>query len=236
MFQVSETTQKILKNFSGITDHVILQPGTEQRTMLPSKSVLAVAHLPEAWPARPSDPKETAIFKLSQFVQVLSVFDSPIIDFKDDAMVVQQEVDKRLRIKHRYSDPTTIDEVPRKMLPNSNPAVTFTLAQGALNTLKKTASLLNLTDFSVIVENGNVAFRANDAKVPNSHEFDFDVLPADITVNDRSYDRAFRFKREYLGYLLDGDYKVHLAGWKYAYFENTSAPVSYYIADQTGQE
>ena len=32
--------------------------------------------------------------------------------------------------------------------------------------------------------------------------------------------------------LLDGDYTVALADWRYAYFANRDMPVSYYIAEQ----
>jgi hypothetical protein len=238
MFPVSETTQKILKNMGTFGDSHVLVPGVTQRAILQSKSVFLVAHLPEPWPTRPGPSAETAIWKINTFVQMLSTFDKPVIDFKQDAMVVQQEQDKRLKIKYRYSDPSGIETAPTKDLPTGNPAIQFTMSAYVLNTLKKTANMLNLSHFNLVVDpsaDNRVTFQANDPKVPNSHEFEIGILPVDARVNDDTYARTIIFNKDHFGYLLDGDYDVLLSGWKYAFFANKDVPVTYFIADQTGQ-
>src|SRR5438105_1792822 len=149
-FAVSDVTQRILKNFSGIADSMVLNAGATQRTVLQSKSVFAVAELPDVW------PQETALYNVKLFVSVLSQFDKPSIRFDADAMVVFQENSPRLRIKYRYSDASTIDHAPTRTLPTNDPAVEVIVSSYTLNTIKKTASLLNLTHFTAIVENGGV--------------------------------------------------------------------------------
>ena len=42
-YEVSESTLKILKNFSGISDSVRLRSGTTQRTVSAAKSMMAIA-------------------------------------------------------------------------------------------------------------------------------------------------------------------------------------------------
>lgn len=229
-FAVSDTTQKVLKNFSGISDQIILNPGTVQRTLLSTKSVFAVAKLPEPW------PRLTPLYKLREFCAVLSQFDKPVIDFSDSGMIVRQDVGTRLRITERYSDPTTVQAAPDRTLPTEDPAIEFILSNYTLSTIKKTAALLRLTHFTVTVKNGEVVLSANDPKLPNSNEFDITILAADTTVHDASFTRVMRFNVEHIGYLMDGDYNMAIREWKYAYLEHKSLPVSYFVAEDTQVE
>jgi hypothetical protein len=222
---ISPVTQEILKNFSKISDHIILNPGTTQRTLLQSKSVFAIAELPEAW------PQETAIYRLQLFTQVLAQFDKPSISFGADGMTVFQEVGTKLRHKHRFSDATTIEAAPARTLPSDNPAIELTVSSYTMGVIKKNAALLKLTHFTVVVENGDVKFVASDPKIPNSHEFEIGIHASDVTVHDASFSRSLRFSVEHFGYLLDGDYIMALKDWKYAYFTNKAVPVSYFVAE-----
>jgi hypothetical protein len=225
-FAISPVTQKILKNFSSIANSLLLSPGTTQRTVLQSKSVFAVAELPEAW------PKETALYDLSLFVGAASQFDKPAVTFEKDAMVIAQDVPgAKLRVQYRYSDPSVIEVAPTKTLPNDNEAVSFTMSSYTMNTIKKMASLLKLTHFVVTASKNGVQFTADDPKIPNSHQFSIDLVKSDVTVNDAAFKRSMRFQLAHFAYLMDGDYEVRMSTWKYAYFVNKNAPVSYYIAE-----
>lgn len=221
-FKVSKSTSKILKNFAGISNSILLTEGQTQKTIQSSKSVLAVAELPEAW------PHETGIFNLNMFLGVLSLFESPEIAFGDDSMTISQG---KSRIKYRYSDPSTILVPPSKTLPNSNPSVEFTLGD-ALVQLNKSCSMLELPSIRIRVTAGDVTVEASDAKNPASHTFAYDVPSEEVTLHDASFSTDITFKQEHLAMLLDGNYRVALANWKYGYFVHQSEPVSYYIVAQ----
>ena len=226
-FPVSDTTQKILKNFAGISNSVLLLEGQRQKTVLQSKAVFALAEFPEAW------PKEVGIYDLGMFLGNLSLFEKPTLDFKDDAFVITHADRSSLSIRYRYSDPTTIMSIGDKTFPKDNPAVEFTLSAYALSQAKKAAAQNKLETISVTVKDGSVVLTATDPKNSSSHAFAMSIPKSEVTAHDAKYARVIPFKVEHLGLLLDGDYTVALSGWKYAYITNKAVPVSYYVVEQT---
>lgn len=222
-FKVSESTSKLLKNFAGISNSVLLREGSEQRTMAVGKSVLAVAELPEAWPV------ETGIFDLNSFLGVLSLFKAPAIDFQEGVMAVASGSS---RIRYRISDPSTIQVPPSKNLKTTNPGVTFTFSEDALSQLNKTCAMLKLASVSLTVAAGAVTVRAADAKNPNSHAYEYVVPEKDATFHDASFERVIAFKQEHLAMLLDGSYDVSLSDWSYGHLKHQAEPVSYFIVGQ----
>jgi hypothetical protein len=227
VFAVSDTTQKILKNFSGISNSVLLSEGKRQRTVLQSKAVFAIAEFPEAW------PKETGIYDLSMFLGTLSSFDKPTLDFKDDAMVITNADKSSLSVRYRYSDPSTIMAIGDKTFPTNEPAVEFTLTDFALTGVKKMGALLKLATISIAVKDGNVLLVAADPKNSSSHAFKLEVPKSLVTVHDTKFARTIPFKAEHFNLLLEGNYTVSLSSWKYGYFSNNAVPVSYFIVEQT---
>ena len=76
-YEVSESTLKILKNFSGISDSVRLRPGTTQRTVSAAKSMMAIAEFEESW------PMETPIYQLPELINNLTSYDRPTLTFEE---------------------------------------------------------------------------------------------------------------------------------------------------------
>lgn len=226
-FNVSKTTGKILKNFAGISNSILLKEGAKQRTIASTKSILADAVLPEAW------PRETGIYDLNTFLSTLSLFDKPAIEFADDAFIISQG---KSRVKYRYSDPSTILTPPKKVLPTENPAVTFKLTDAALSQLNKTCAVLQLPAITIVVRDGEVGVRASDVKNPTSHAFEYIVPVEDISLDDKSFSANVEFPNEYLGKLLDGSYQVSLSSWPYGYFKHETEPIAYYIVANAPQE
>jgi hypothetical protein len=221
-FQVSERTGKLLKNFAGISNSLILVPGTDQRTIAKAKSVLALAQLPEAWPV------QTPIYDLNRFLGTLSAFKTPGIEFGEDRMRI---TDGRTRVTYRYSDPSTITPAPSKTLPTAEPKVAFTLSEADLVQLSKLAALLESDTVTISVQNGAVTLRASDAKNAAAHESAIDVPEADITA-DPTWSSAVSFTTEHIAMLLPGAYTVSVSDWKYGYFQHKTEPVAYYIVAQ----
>jgi hypothetical protein len=222
-FVISKPTSRILKNFSDISNSLLLAEGQTQRTIASGKSVLAIAELPEAW------PQETGVYDLRSFLGALSMFDKPNVEFGDDAFSITQG---KSRIKYRYSDPSTIQTPPNRTLSTDNPAVEFKLAGDVLAQLNKVASLLELPAVSFSLEAGDVVIRAADAKNPKSHAFEYTVPTENVQLHDPNVTIALTFKQEHFAMLLDGDYHVSLAGWKYGFFKHATEPVSYFVVAQ----
>jgi hypothetical protein len=225
-FVVSDKTQKILKNFAGISNSIKLAAGKTQRTLSKGKSVLAIAELPEAW------PQDTAIYDLNRFLGTLSIFQKPVITFETDHMVIKGEGGSR--IGYRYSDPSTIQSAPNKTLATDSPLAKFTLSEAALEQLSRSCALLELDAVSFIVDGHKVTVGAADAKNPASHTYSIDVPETDIALptSTSDYQRTLTFSTEHLAMLLTGPYEVTMAAWPYGYFTHKTEPVSYFIVAQ----
>jgi hypothetical protein len=226
---VSDTVVKILKNFAAISDSVILCEGTTQRTVNPNETtVYAIAEFPDAW------PRETGIFALKAWLGDLTLFDKPVLDFKADHMVMASKDAPRSRTYFRYSDPSTIKQLPAKMFPKDNPAVEFALSEYGLKQLKAHTSQLGLASIDIVVKDGSVQLKATNAKNSASHGYRLDILSSDVRVNDQKFTRTIPFKMEHLSLLMDGAYVVSLSDWHYGYFVNQNVPISYYVTEFGG--
>lgn len=222
-FQVSDKTTRILKNFAGISNSLILVPGKSQRTVAKGKAMLAMAELPDAWPV------ETPIFDLNKFLGTLSVFKTPSIEFAEDRMKIS---DGRLRAGYRLSDPSTIAATPTKTLPYDNPKIKFTLSEADLAQLGKLVAQLDSDTVTIVVNNGSVTLTATDVKNPAAHESALDIPAADIVATDPEWSFTIAFTAEHIAFLLTGAYEVLISDWKYGFFQHKTEPVAYYIVGQ----
>lgn len=223
VFAVSETTQKILKNFSGISSQILLREGKSQRNCTKSKSVLALAELPEAW------PKETAVFDLPKLVGTLSNFSKPGIEFGDEVMVIRDVHETAQGAKYQYSDPSLIlteDRTPEL----GTVVLEFTLTETTASRLKKFSGQLDLTDISIKLESGNVVLTAFDGKNPRSHKFEVTIPAEDVPVNDGTFG-GIKIKIEHFQMLLEGAYTLRFGGKPFGYFVHKTLPVSYFVSN-----
>jgi hypothetical protein len=224
LFQVTDPTQKILRNFAGISSQLLLLEGKRQYTHLKSKGILAVADLPEDW------PKQTGIFNMSRFLGVLSTYQKPTIDLTEDVIRVFDPTAPHRSTELTYADPTTIEFV-QKEFPHDNPAVEFTLSEMDLTSLKKNASLLNLQVLAVKVDKGKVTLSgAGESGTANAWKSN--IAAADITVHDATFSKTLRFKVEHVILFAEGDYTVGVADWEYGYFAHKTLPLAYYVAQK----
>jgi hypothetical protein len=212
---VSEDALKILGNFSGISNRVVLDEGRRQAVAM--SGLLAVAELP--W------PKNTVIYDLNQFVRAVSDFTTPTIEFQNGRMVVTEPTSTDT-LRYHYADPE------QKSLPHDNPAVEFTLSEGHMKAVKR-ATILDVPSIVVSVDKGQVFFEGLDPKNPKSHTFSRDIPPENTTVHDPTFSRTFRFPIPHITRLLDGAYTVKLADWPYGVFAHQTIPIAYYISAES---
>jgi len=228
-FVISKTTHKILKNFAGISNSILLTEGSTQKSIQASKSVLAIAEFPEKWPL------ETGIFDLNRFLGALSSFAKPSVEFGENAFTISEG---KTRIKYRYSDASTIQPSPKKVLRTDKPTIEFKFSGEDLSQLNKAAALLDLKTVTLTVEGGDVVFRAADVKNPASNQYEVTIPESDISGNVPNTAVSLDFKSEHLALLLEGNYVVSTGPWGpsntyvYAYFKHQDEPISYFVVAQ----
>lgn len=80
--KLSENTINILKNYSVINPSLLVKPGNVLSTVSPVKSIFAKATVEENFPS------QFAIYELSKFLGVVSLFNEPELDFGEKQMTI----------------------------------------------------------------------------------------------------------------------------------------------------
>jgi len=214
MMKLSEKTLSLLKNFSGINQSILIKSGNKLRTISVMKNILAEAIVDEEF------PKDFAIYELSQFLNGLSLHQSPELNFDNDAYVVIRE--GKMRSKYFFADPSVIVTPPEKEIVLPSEDVCFELSTQQLDKLLKAAAVYQLPDLSVVGEVGVVKLVVRDKKNDTSNDFS-------IVVGETTEVFTFNFKVENIK-ILPGTYGVVVSKKLLSRFSSQDHNLNYYIA------
>jgi len=212
--KLSESTVNLLKNFSSINQSILFKEGNKLRSISVMKNILAEATIAEEF------PKDFGIYDLNQFLNGLSLHNSPELDFENNQFVVIKE--GKMRSKYFFADASVIVSPPEKEITLPTEDVCFQLTSQQLEKLKKAASVYQLPDISAIGENGVVKLVARDKKNDTSNDFS-------IIVGETEDSFVFNFKEENLK-IVPGTYDVIVSSKLLSKFTNQNLDVTYYIA------
>ena len=212
--KLSDKTILLLKNFSSINQSILFKQGTRLRTMSVMKNILAEATIDEEL------PKDFGIYDLNQFLNGLSLHQSPELDFAKDEHVVIKE--GKMRSKYFFADPSVIVSPPEKEITLPSEDVSFSLTSQQLEKLKKAASIYQLPDISAIGDGGVVKLVARDKKNDTSNDFS-------IVVGETDKQFVFNFKEENLK-IIPGSYDVVISSKLLSRFTAQNYELTYYIA------
>lgn len=201
----------ILKNFSTINPSLFFKAGDYVATISPSKTIMAKAKLPE------TNEKPFAIYDLSRFLSVMSLFSDPKIEISDKCMTISQD---NRRINYYFADPSLIMSPPDKDIKIPTPEVRFNISSPMLNELLKAQSVLSLPEIAIVGQDGKCMVRAVDSKNSTSDNYSLDVGETSDTFN-------LVIKAENLK-LMPSDYEVEVSSKGLAHF--TGQYVEYWIA------
>jgi hypothetical protein len=214
IMKLSESTVNLLKNFSSINQSILFKEGNKLRSISVMKNILAEATISEEF------PKDFGIYDLNQFLNGLSLHNSPELDFENSQFVVIKE--GKMRSKYFFADASVIVSPPEKEITLPTEDVCFQLTSQQLEKLKKAASVYQLPDISAIGENGVVKLVARDKKNDTSNDFS-------IIVGETGDSFVFNFKEENLK-IVPGTYDVIVSSKLLSKFTNQNLDVTYYIA------
>ena len=214
VMKLSDKTILLLKNFSSINQSILFKQGRKLRTISVMKNILAEATIDEEL------PKDFGIYDLNQFLNGLSLHQSPELDFAKDEHVVIRE--GKMRSKYFFADPSVIVSPPEKEITLPSEDVSFSLTSQQLEKLKKAASIYQLPDISAIGEGGVVKLVARDKKNDTSNDFS-------IVVGETDKQFVFNFKEENLK-IIPGSYDVVISSKLLSRFTAQNYELTYYIA------
>lgn len=214
LMKLSTETISILKNFATINSNIVIQAGNVVQTISEAKNIYARATIQESFPA------EFGIYDLGEFLSVLSLFDSPVLDFSEKFVTIREDGKSR-KVKYFFSDVDILTH-PSKSI-NMPPAdCEFTLTVDMISTIRKAAGTLGVTD--IVLEKGEtgVEVSVTDLKNPTANSYS-------IEIDDISVDPDTKIVYN-IGYwkMIQSDYKVKISSKLISQFVGDT--VEYFIA------
>jgi hypothetical protein len=192
--KLSEQTLAVLKNFASINVNLKIAPGKTVKTVAPTKNIFATSKLKDEFPV------EVAIYDLPAFIQALTFFKDPTLEFGEKKVVISNG---DAAITYFYSDPSIVMAPPEKDINLDETLFEWDMSENDVNEILKVTAALSAPTISVTSKKGSVELRVHDRKNDTSNSYrktlkackkDFDVAL-----------RAENFK------VLPGAYKCQVA-------------------------
>lgn len=203
---------QILKNFATINPGILFKPGHNLNTMTANKTVFANAIIKE------QIPSEFAIFDLSKFLGVLSLFEQPELHAEEKQMVISGGHQK---VRYTFASKEAI-AYPKNNITMPDSEIQFKLTADDLNKIQKALGVMQLPEIAVVGEGGEMSIQAIDSKNPSANSY---------RVVLRETDLSFKmvFKAENIK-IMPGDYDVSISSKGIGHFKGSD--VEYFIATE----
>jgi len=209
--KIDVNTVNVLKNFAKINPSIVITEGNVLKTISPTKTIMAKAKVPTEF------TKRFAIYKLDEFIALLSMFTDPNLRFEDNLVYVSED---RRNSHYVYADESTVTKAPDREINLPSVDVSFTLKESDLREVEKGGALLSLPEIAVVGDGSKISLVATDSKNPSSKDF---------TIEIGETDKVFKaiFKAENIK-IIPGDYEVSISSKGISHF--SANDVEYYIA------
>ena len=214
--KLSEHTVDVLKNFATINQNLVIKEGSTLSTMSAMKNIVAKADVEESF------DKEVAIYDLNEFLASISLFTSPVLDFKEGFVTIKEE-NSSTSLKYFYSDPSVVTS-PSKTITMPSKEVSFTLNGENLNKLKRAAGVIQAPDLVLEKKDADVFLTVKDKKNDTANTFSVDV----DTITEGS-NFKFYYKVENLK-VMEGNYDVEISSKNISHLKSTNKDVEYWVA------
>jgi len=207
-------TLQFLKNFSTINPSIEFKEGNSLSTMTPTSTLMAKAHIKE------TIPSTFAIYSLSKFLGVLSLFEDPELVLDEKFLVIKDNNSRQ--VQYMYGEERNI-VAPTKDIKLPDTEINFRLTSQTLQDVLKAMAVLDLPEIAVTGDNGVLSVEAINLKNPSSDKFSVAV---------GSTDKTFKmiFLATNIKILLE-DYDVGISSKGIAHFRGKD--IEYWVATES---
>lgn len=210
--KLSKETLAVFKNFSNINGNLSIKAGSKLTTISAGKNIMAEVVVAETFPI------DFGIYDLNEFLGAMSLFETPELEFTDKHVTIKEG---KNGIRYFAANQSVLTVVPAiKQFPT--PDIEFDLSGQMLNQIQRVASILRVSDFSVVGDGSVITINVGDKTNPTGNTFS-----SEIGVTDKSF--QVNFKVENLK-MMPGDYAVAIGAKKISRFKATSQQLVYYVA------
>jgi len=209
--KLSDKTKTILKNFAQINNSISIGEGSALSTISVTKNIFSKATVSEEF------PMPFAIYDLAQFLNGISLFSDPDIEFDNTSYLTIKS--GRTKVKYFFCDPDLIVSPKGKAVQLSDYEFEFELTSDTLDSLIRSASVYGLPDLCLESGGGEVCLVTKDKDNETSNTVSYVVGESEVPF-------SFNFKVENIK-IIPGNYKVEVTK-KAAHF--VCGDLEYYIA------
>lgn len=211
--KLESKTIQILKNFASINPSLMFKPGNALSTVSPLKTVMAKAKIDE------TIPSQFAIYDLSKFLGVLSLFESPTLKIGERSMEISSN---QQRVNYTFADSKLIVTAEDRDIVMPACEIQFRMLGDDLTKVMKAMGVLQLPEIAVTGDGTDMFVEAIDSKNPSSDSYK-------IQVGNTECNFKMIFKSENIK-IMNGDYDVEISSRGIAHFKNQT--VDYWIATE----
>jgi len=213
-------TLQILKNFSILNPSLVFKEGNTLSTVTPLKTVMAKATVKE------TIPTSFAIYDLSKFLSVLTLFNNPSIALDEKYLIIS---DNNQKVQYTYGNPDNIVSPSDKEIKMPDMDIQFNLTSATLLSLQKAMAVLSLPEISITGENGELWVQGINVKNPAADKFSVKV-----TDPIQKIDSKAKFNMIILAEnmkIIQDDYLVSISSKGIAHFKSND--IEYWVATES---
>lgn len=218
--KLSDSDLKVLRNFSTINPSIFVHKGNVIRTVSPGKTILAEYRVTQQ-----EFPVDFAIYDLTQFLSVASLFDDPEYNFTDRSVVIS---DQNSESTYFFADPNLIASASNKQLVLPDQPIEFAVSDSTMKAVLQAAYVLKLPEVHIVGDGEKIQLVAGSTKHQGTNRF---ARPVGDT------DQTFQvvFKIENLKF-MPGGYNVAVSSRGISKWEATTADTHlvYWVAVEAG--
>ena len=161
--QLHNDTIDILKNFALINPSIAFAPGNLLQTIAPSKVILAKANIEDSFPTT------GAIYDLSRFLGVVSLFEKPEFEFTETQVIIKGATQT---VNYTFADPSMILTPPTdKNLTIDKPDIDLDIPGAKITAVLKAAAVMQLPEVALMCDGSVVYLQALDSRNPSSDDY-----------------------------------------------------------------
>lgn len=216
--KLSKDTLSVLKNYATINQNLLITPGNVLKTRTVQNTLMSSVTISDVFPS------EFGIYDLTEFLNVLTLFNNPEIEFNGKYVKIFEDKNS---IKY-YAADSSVLEVPKKDINFPQSDIEILLTADNLALITRTASVLRASDVSFIGSNGELKLVISDKKNETANSFE-------VVIDNTDSEFQVNFKVDILKF-IPGEYQVSISSKRVSRFASTSSDLVYYVgieADST---
>jgi len=212
---LTRETIEVLGNFVQINPSIIVCAGSEIRSISNLEHILAKYKCTEVFPT------EFAIYDLSEFLNVVSLFENPVLEFDNKQYVTIRSGSKYS--KYYFSNP----EITLKRAPNTDVKfpgadIQFSLSESDIKGIRKASNILDLEDINIASDNTDIRVSLIDTEDETNNTYE------QVFQGDSTGDFSVNIKMENL-VVLPGDYTLSICAKGMSEWRDNNRDLVYYI-------